>query len=227
MGGYTDARKLGSLIDCVHELQNYTFVKDDCEESGYSVKKYNSVELDACENDKDTWWSKAPGYTSSSLDNKMQGDHFEDFYLMRYADVLLMATELTGDAQYMNLVQRRAGVTETGYSLEAVQNERRWEFAFEGLRFNDMRRWTGNKPTANSYAPKALQAQAGKTTTHHGNKKSTMKHMTCSWTKRYCDTNGFLAKPQNQINLMNGKLKQNPGWDSETPEEEKTYVTLY
>jgi hypothetical protein len=63
--------------------------------------------------------------------------------------------------------------------LEAVQNERRWEFAFEGLRFNDMRRWTGNKPTANSYAPKALQAQTGKTTTHHGNKKSTMKHMTC------------------------------------------------
>ena len=227
VGGYTDARKLGSLIDCVHELQNYTFVKDDCEESGYSVKKYNSVELDACENDKDTWWSKAPGYTSSSLDNKMQGDHFEDFYLMRYADVLLMATELTGDAQYMNLVQRRAGVTETGYSLEAVQNERRWEFAFEGLRFNDMRRWTGNKPTANSYAPKALEAQTGKTTTHHGNKKSTMKHMTCSWTKRYCDTNGFLAKPQNQINLMNGKLKQNPGWGSETPEEEKTYVTLY
>ena len=54
-----------------------------------------------------------------------------------------------------------------------------------------------------------------------------MKHMTCSWAKRYADTNGFLAKPQSQINLMNGKLKQNPGWDSDTPEDEKTYVTLY
>ena len=44
-GGYTDIRKLGSLIDCEHEfssehgLKGYTFVKDDCEESGYGVKK--------------------------------------------------------------------------------------------------------------------------------------------------------------------------------------------
>ena len=230
VGNYSDIRKLGSLIDLDHEFEGlggYTYVKDDCEESGYAVKKFNSVELDACGADKDTWWSKAPGYTSSSLDNKMQGDHFEDFYLMRYPDVLLMLTELTGEPQYMNQVQKRAGVPETPYSLEAVQNERRWEFAFEGIRFNDMRRWTGNKPTTTSYAPKALQAQAGKTTTHHGNKKYTMKHMTCSWTKRYIDTNGFLAKPQSQINLMNGKLKQNPGWDSDTPEDEKTYVTLY
>ena len=222
-----DIRKLGSLIDCVNELENYTFVKDDCEESGYSVKKFNSVELDACAEDKDTWWSKAPGYSSSSLDNKMQGDHFEDFYLMRYADVLLMLTELTGDASYMNEVQNRAHVKETAYSLKAVQDERRWEFAFEGLRFNDMRRWTGKDCSNSTYAPDALEAQTGKTTIHHGNKKSTMKHMTCSWTKRYKDTNGFLAKPQSQINLMGDKLKQNRGWGEETPEQEKTYVTLY
>ena len=222
-----DIRKLGSLIDCVNELENYTFVKDDCEESGYSVKKFNSVELDACAEDKDTWWSKAPGYSSSSLDNKMQGDHFEDFYLMRYADVLLMLTEITGDASYMNKVQNRAHVKETAYSLKAVQDERRWEFAFEGLRFNDMRRWTGKDCSNSTYAPDALEAQTGKTTIHHGNKKSTMKHMTCSWTKRYKDTNGFLAKPQSQINLMGDKLKQNRGWGEETPEQEKTYVTLY
>ena len=42
-------------------------------------------------------------YTSSPLDNRMQGEHFEDFYLMRYADVLLMLTELTGEASYMNI----------------------------------------------------------------------------------------------------------------------------
>ena len=227
-GGYEDIRKLGSLIDCVNELDAYTFVKDDCEESGYAVKKFNSVELDACKEDKDTWWSKAPGYSSSSLDNKMQGDHFEDYYLMRYADVLLMLTELTGDKQYMNEVQRRAKVPETAYSLAAVQNERRWEFAFEGIRFNDMRRWTGKDCSNSTYAPDALQAQTGKTTIHHGNKKYTMKHMTCTWTKRYKDTNGFLAKPQSQLNLMGKeKLTQNPGWDENTPEQEKTYVSLY
>ena len=54
-----------------------------------------------------------------------------------------------------------------------------------------------------------------------------MKHMTCSWAKRYADTNGFVAKPQSQITLMNGNLIQNPGWDENTPEAEKSYVDLY
>ena len=216
VGGYEDIRKKASMIDLDNELVQYTYEKDDCEESGYSVKKYAEVNLDACNANNDTWWSMCEGYTGSSLDNKMQGDHFEDFYLMRYADVLLMATELTGDASYMNQVQRRAGVPETGYSLKAVQDERRWEFAFEGLRFNDMRRWTGNNPTESSYAPKALQAQQGKKIVCLGDKanKRTMEHMTSSWTQRYIATNGFLAKPQEQISLMNGKLVQNPGWDA-------------
>jgi hypothetical protein len=224
---YTDLRKRASLIDLDNELVGYTYEKDDCEESGYSVKKYAEVNLDACAANNDTWWSQAPGYTGSSLDNKMQGDHFEDFYLMRYSDVLLMLTELTGDAQYMNQVQRRAGVPETPYSLKAVQNERRWEFCFEGLRFNDMRRWTGNNPTESSYAPKALQAQAGKQIVclgQKGNKRS-MQHMTCSWAERYIATNGFLAKPQAQITLMNGKMEQNPGWDPADPKTQ--YKTLY
>ena len=224
---YTDLRKKASLIDLDNELAQYTYEKDDCEESGYSVKKYAEVNLDACAANNDTWWSQAPGYTGSSLDNKMQGDHFEDFYLMRYSDVLLMLTELTGNASYMNQVQRRAGVPETGYSLKAVQDERRWEFCFEGLRFNDMRRWTGNNPNESSYAPKALQAQAGKQIVCLGQKgnKRTMQHMTCSWAERYIATNGFLAKPQAQITLMNGKMEQNPGWDASDPKTQ--YKTLY
>jgi len=224
---YTDLRKKASLIDLDHELENYTYEKDDCEESGYSVKKYAEVNLDAGAANNDTWWALAEGYTGSSLENKMQGDHFEDFYLMRYPDVLLMLTELTGDAQYMNQVQKRAGVPQTAYSLKAVQDERRWEFCFEGIRFNDMRRWTGNKPSEGSYAPKALQAQAGKQIVCLGDKgnKRSMAHMTCSWSKRYIDTNGFLAKPQTEITVKNGKLKQNPGWDAANPETQ--YKTLY
>ena len=226
-GNYTDLRKKASLIDLDNELAQYTYEKDDCEESGYSVKKYAEVNLDASAANNDTWWSQAPGYTGSSLDNKIQRDHFEDFYLMRYPDVLLMLTELTGDASYMNQVQARAGVPQTPYSLKAVQNERRWEFAFEGLRFNDMRRWTGNKPTNDSYAPKALQAQAGKQIVCLGDKsnKRTMAHMTCSWAERYIATNGFLAKPQSQITLMNGKMEQNPGWDA--ADAKTQYTTLY
>jgi hypothetical protein len=52
-----------------------------------------------------------------------------------------------------------------------------------------------------------------------------MKHMTCSWAKRYADTDGFLSKPQSQITLMEGKLKQNKGWDASNPETQ--YVDLY
>ena len=230
-GGYTDIRKLGSLIDGVTENKeiDYEFVKDCCEASGFGVKKYNGVTLDALTGDS-PWWDFAGGENfKGTLDNPMQGDHFEDFYLMRYADVLLMLSEMTGDAQYMNQVQKRAGVPETPYSLKELQNQRRWEFAFEGLRFNDMRRWSGKDGGESCYAAKALQAQAGKQMVVKGNvaNKATMKHMTCSWTKRYADTNGFLAKPQSQITLMNGNLIQNPGWDENTPETEKQYVDLY
>ena len=230
-GGYTDIRKLGSLIDGVTENKeiDYEFVKDCCEASGFGVKKYNGVTLDALTGDS-PWWDFAGGENfKGTLENPMQGDHFEDFYLMRYADVLLMLSEMTGDAQYMNQVQKRAGVPETPYSLKELQNQRRWEFAFEGLRFNDMRRWSGKDGGESCYAAKALQAQAGKQMVVKGNvaNKTTMKHMTCSWTKRYADTNGFLAKPQSQITLMNGKLIQNPGWDENTPEAEKQYVDLY
>ena len=222
---YTDIRKKASLIDCNNELKAYSYVKDDCEESGYAVKKWCGVTLDALTGDS-PWWDAAPGWTSSSLDNPMQGDHFEDFYLMRYADVLLMATELTGDAQYMNQVQRRAGVPETPYSLKAVQDERRWEFAFEGLRFNDIRRWTG-KDTKDGYATKALEAQGGKLVVCYGDKanKRVMKHMTCSWKQRYEATNGFVAKPQSQVNLLNGRIQQNEGWDA--ADETTLYKTLY
>lgn len=226
-GNYTDKRKRASLIDLDNELAEYTYEKDDCEESGYSVKKYAEVNLDACPGNNETWWSQCEGYTGSSLDNKMQGDHFEDFYLMRYSDVLLMLTELTGDAYYMNQVQKRAGVPETPYSLKAVQDERRWEFCFEGLRFNDMRRWSGKDAGEGCYAAKALQAQAGKQIVCLGQKgaKRSMQHMTCSWSERYAATNGFVSKPQAQITLMNGKMEQNPGWDA--ADAKTQYKVLY
>jgi hypothetical protein len=146
---------------------------------------------------------------------------------MRYADVLLMMTELTGEASYMNQVQRRAGVPETPYTLANVQNERRWEFVFEGLRFNDMRRWSGIDGGENCYAAKALQAQRGKQIVCLGQKsaKRTLEHMTCSWAKRYAATNGFLSKPQAQITNLSGKMVQNPGWDAADPETQ--YKVIY
>ena len=231
-GGYSDIRKLGSLIDCENEFGGkYSYVKDDCEESGYAVKKWCGVTLDALTGDTPWWEAVSPDFKSGgTLENSMQGSHFEDFYLMRYADVLLMLTELTGDASFMNQVQARAGVPLTAYSWKALQDERRWEFALEGLRFNDLRRWSGIDSGTNSLAAQALQAQKGKQIVCLGQKsaKRSLEHMTSAgWAKRYADTNGFLPKPEAQITLMNGKMKQNKGWDNDTPAEEWTYKVIY
>ena len=223
-----DKRKKATMIDLDNELEAYTYEKDDNEESGYACKKYAEVNLWANASDNDAWWEQCEGYSTSALGNPQQGDHFEDFYLMRYADVLLMLSELTGDAQYMNEVRARAGLDPIAYSLKALQDERRWEFALEGLRFNDLRRWSGIDGGTGCMAAKALQAQEGKTITCLGKKNSQiLHHMTCSWAKRYADTNGFLPKPQKQITLMNNLMKQNPGWDEATPASEWTYKVIY
>jgi hypothetical protein len=89
-----------------------------------------------------------------------------------------------------------------------------------------MRRWTG-KDTKDGYATKALEAQGGKLVVCYGDKsnKRKMEHMTCSWKQRYEATNGFVAKPQSQVNLLNGRIKQNDGWDAS--DETTLYKTLY
>jgi hypothetical protein len=93
-----------------------------------------------------------------------------------------------------------------------------------------MRRWSGvDKHSESSYAAKALQAQKGKQIVCLGQKanKRSLEHMTCSWSKRYADTKGFLPKPQSQITLMSGKMTQNAGWDENTPAQEYTYTVIY
>ena len=49
----------------------------------------------------------------------MQLMHAQDFIFMRFADVLLMHSEITGTATGMNAVRARAGLTPVGYSLTA------------------------------------------------------------------------------------------------------------
>lgn len=70
-----------------------------------------------------------------------------NFMILRYADVLLMLTEATGDAKYMNEVRKRVGLPgfgEAGYpskyaSLDAaLQHEEQVEFAGEFHRMFDL-----------------------------------------------------------------------------------------
>ena len=70
--------------------------------------------------------------------------------VLRYADVLLMLAEATGDASYLNQVRTRAGLPkygETGYPTAkyttldlAIEHERRMELAVEFHRWFDLKR---------------------------------------------------------------------------------------
>lgn len=81
------------------------------------------------------------GWESGNEDN-LQLSNIHSLNLIRFADVQLMHSELTGTVTGINKVRNRAGLPAlTEYSLEALQNERRWELAFEGVRWGDMRRW--------------------------------------------------------------------------------------
>ena len=73
-----------------------------------------------------------------------------NFIVLRYADVLLLYAELTQDAQYLNMVRKRAGVPEwgtSGYPVSkystlslAIEHERRVELALEFHRWFDLKR---------------------------------------------------------------------------------------
>jgi starch-binding outer membrane protein, SusD/RagB family len=73
-----------------------------------------------------------------------------NFMILRYADVLLLLSEASGDPQYLNKVRARAGLPlfgTAGYpsatypTLDlAIEHERRMEFALEYQRWFDLKR---------------------------------------------------------------------------------------
>ena len=89
-----------------------------------------------------------------------------------------------------------------GYSLEALQRERRHELCFEGVRWMDIRRW--------HIAPEALSAQNGAAMNNVG-RDVVMRDG--RYAARYEATDGFFPIPLAQIQLSNGVLVQNKGWD--------------
>lgn len=176
-------------------------------ESNYWGKKYNGVVH---------YTDEAKTSVSNDYGVEMYGNvdgdqlsHTDDQVYIRYADVLLMLAELTEDASYINEVRFRAGVDPiAGYTLEALQKERRFELAFEGLRYNDMRRWGAE------YAKAALEKQNGSPVFNYGSASTfdVTKLNPKGYSTRYDETQGFFPIPQAQINLSKGLLEQVPGW---------------
>jgi hypothetical protein len=73
-----------------------------------------------------------------------------NFIVLRYADILLMYAEVTGDGKYLNQVRNRSGIPEWGtpeYPVDqyptldlAIEHERRVELALEFHRWFDLKR---------------------------------------------------------------------------------------
>jgi hypothetical protein len=128
-----------------------------------------------------------------------------DLVLIRFADVLLMQSELKGDAAGINKVRARVKLGTVEYSLENLQKERRYELAFEGVRWNDLRRW------GDPYAKAALEKQGGVPIGVGGNTENNVPPS--AYSARYDKTHGFFPIPESQVTLANGLYTQNPGWD--------------
>ncbi|MGZ0014783.1 RagB/SusD family nutrient uptake outer membrane protein [Yeosuana sp. AK3] len=89
--------------------------------------------------------------------NAVFGEGSQDFYVIRYADILLMRAEamaetgdIAGARDLVNQIRDRVGMpsVETvegavnqAQMIQIVRHERRVELALEGLRFMDLKRW--------------------------------------------------------------------------------------
>ena len=138
----------------------------------------------------------------------MQTSNIHDLVLLRFADVLLMQSELEENVSGINRVRARAGLAPIGsYTLAALQNERRWEFACEGLRWNDIRRWhiAAAALTRQINQPIYIAGESSENTAHNG-----------GYASRYNATAGFMKMPDNAVSI--GSVVQNEGWSDNSSE---------
>ena len=191
---------------------------DFVQETDYYSKKWSPI---ACKNDGTIPGSDgnpAPEYAfcfetcmygmtgglQGGYGNNFQLDNIHDQVLIRFADVLLMQSELKEDVTGINKVRARAGLDPiAAYSLKALQDERRWEFACEGIRWNDIRRW--------HIATVALDKQEGQDIYYCGSPaKNEAANHNGGYSTRYKATAGFQKMPDTQVAL--GTVVQNEGW---------------
>jgi starch-binding outer membrane protein, SusD/RagB family len=103
--------------------------------------------------------------------------------------------------EYFNDVHTRAGLTAftTAPTAAQIMDERKFEFAFEGIRYWDLLR-QGLSTAASTIA----QTQ----TVLSGNVSEVVTISAANITT----TRGFMQIPNTQITLSDGKLVQNTGW---------------
>lgn len=217
--GTGDERREASIINLVSEgiADEPDFeasYKDQREYTGYTVKKYTPMSKWTKDDASGTW--SLVDEVADLGEGDFQISQYQNFIVMRYADVLLMAAELgSPNAQeYLNEVRQRAYTAEdeegnltlsTNYrevtaTKDNILNERMLEFAFEGQRYWDLLR------QGVEYA--ASQIATNTAVTSGGNPDNVTIEASDIVEKQ-----GLSQIPNNQITLSNGVLKQNTGWN--------------
>jgi hypothetical protein len=210
--GETDKRLWGSVLDVKKELPDHQGdVTKEVERSDYHGKKYIVVTTFPSADSDPATDEPYENYTYifTNTNNSNQYGNRDDIIYMRFADVLLMHSELTETPDGINQIRARAGLEPIGgYTLEALQSERKYELAFEGIRWNDLRRWYPD--TAGEIIEKA---QEGAITRYRENTNVPYQWQAGNgFAKRYAETRGFFRIPETEVNLSEGVLEQNAGW---------------
>lgn len=196
-----DLRKKGSIINCLDKNEVKLYTKggnNQMDETYYVNKKHSPINVYT-----DKTHSNVVGYSVqlyNMTETNFQLTNTQDLMIIRFADVLLMAAELGApNAQaYLDRVRSRVNLPSVPVTLENIKAERRFELAFEGVRYYDLLRWHDeylidkNQTDVQVYDRK----RPVKKTIHYRP-----------------ETRGFLSIPLTEIQLSEGVLTQNPGWE--------------
>lgn len=189
----TDIRKKGSICDMNSENIAYKSSGDQYHETYLWQKKYMPININLDETRKSMFT-----HLYDSPDDNMECNT-QEIVLIRLADVYLMGAELGSSKaqEYFDIVRERANLPSIPVNLENIKTERRYELAFEGVRYYDLLRWGDLENALNKVKNIPVE----------------MEGKTIEYSILYRpETNGFLPIPESQIELSNGVLEQNPGW---------------
>lgn len=193
-----DTRKEASIISIIGEDLSFDN-GGQREYTGYTVKKYTPMASPY--KDEETGEINVGDVSEINGGENFMISQFQDYVVIRYADVMLMAAELgSANAQsYFDEVRRRAGLDPKALTKENIMEERRYEFAFEGIRYWDLLR-QGVDVAANAI---------GTTTKVLNGGVETDKVIQSA---KVTETKGLMQIPQQQITRSAGVLTQNAGW---------------
>jgi hypothetical protein len=188
-----DPRKVGSILQVGKTEQGTGSYSADkgSHETGFFNKKYTPLQYPNAVGT--TVGMFVQMYNWSNPDYQLM--HAQDFIFMRFADVLLMHSEITKTATGLNAVRDRAGLAAVGYSLDAIKEERLHEFAFEGIHWFDLVRWGDVNTAFNDSFP---VRNSGSNATYS--------------VKYRAETKALVPIPETEMRLSNGIYTQNPGW---------------